>query len=73
MRAGRRPCRIRRANARAAEGDPAPDLAGEGLQGTRSHGFLTSAYIGGLDLFGDLGLIAVNDVEVGVFWSFGAS
>lgn len=59
-------------NAQAAAGDPAPDFVGAGLHGTRSHSFLTSEYAGGLDLFDDLGLIAVNDEEVGVFWSFGA-
>ncbi|MEV4927540.1 hypothetical protein [Streptomyces roseoverticillatus] len=59
-------------NATAAASDPAPDFVGAGLQGTRSHGFLTSAYLCGLDLFDDLGLIAVSDDEVGVFWSIGA-
>ncbi|MBP2407042.1 hypothetical protein [Streptomyces syringium] len=59
-------------NATAAASDPSPDFLTAGLQGTRSHGFLTSAYLGGLDLFEDLGLIAVTDDEVGVFWSFGA-
>ena len=29
-------------------------------------------YIAGLDIFEDLGVIAVNEEEVGVFWSFGA-
>ncbi|MFI8951385.1 hypothetical protein ACIGO6_33330 [Streptomyces sp. NPDC053750] len=42
------------------------------LEGTGSHPFHTSAYIDGLYLFEDLGVIAVNDEEVGVFWSFGA-
>lgn len=59
-------------NATAATSDPAPDFLAAGLQGTRSHGFLTSAYLNGLDLFDDLGVIAVTDDEVGVFWSFGA-
>ncbi|WP_328923663.1 hypothetical protein OG429_02830 [Streptomyces sp. NBC_00190] len=59
-------------NATAAASDPAPDFLAAGLQGTRSHCFLTSAYLNGLDLFDDLGLIAVADDEVGVFWSFGA-
>lgn len=59
-------------NATAAAGDPAPDFLTAGLQGTKSHGFLTSEYLNGLDLFEDLGLIAVAEEEVGVFWSFGA-
>ncbi|WP_030317279.1 hypothetical protein [Streptomyces flavochromogenes] len=59
-------------NATAAASAPAPDFLAAGLQGTRSHGFLTSEYINGLDLLEDLGLIAVTDDEVGVFWSFGA-
>ncbi|WP_424889086.1 hypothetical protein [Streptomyces sp. XH2] len=59
-------------NATAAASDPAPDFVGAGLQGTLSHSFLTSAYLCGLDLFDDLGLIAVSDDEVGVFWSIGA-
>ncbi|MER5965955.1 hypothetical protein [Streptomyces sp. NPDC002057] len=59
-------------NATAAAHDPAPDFVTAGLQGTASHSFLTPAYLGGLDLFDDLGLIAVNDDEVGVFWSIGA-
>ncbi|WP_329450122.1 hypothetical protein OG894_05935 [Streptomyces sp. NBC_01724] len=59
-------------NATAAATDPAPDFLAAGLQGTQSHGFLTSEYLNGLDLFEDLGLIAVTDDEVGVFWSFGA-
>ncbi|MER5257156.1 hypothetical protein [Streptomyces sp. NPDC002855] len=59
-------------NATAAAGDPAPDFITPGLQDTGSHGFLTSEYIKGLDLFDDLGLIAVADDEVGVFWSIGA-
>lgn len=59
-------------NATAAASNPAPDFVATGLQGTRSHGFLTAEYLNGLDFFEDLGLIAVNDEEVGVFWSFGA-
>ncbi|MGW2372209.1 hypothetical protein [Kitasatospora sp. NPDC001683] len=59
-------------NATAAASDPATDFLAAGLQGTRSHGFLTSAYLNGLDLGRDLGLIAVTDDEVGVFWSFEA-
>lgn len=59
-------------NATAAASDPAPDFLAAGLQDTRSHLFLTSEYLGGLDLFENLGLIAVSDGEVGVFWSFGA-
>ncbi|MGW2328074.1 hypothetical protein ACWC5C_20160 [Streptomyces sp. NPDC001700] len=59
-------------NATAAASGPAPDFLAAGLQGTTSHTFLTSAYLNGLDLFEDLGVIAVSDDEVGVFWSFGA-
>ncbi|MFD8415006.1 hypothetical protein ACFV2Q_25160 [Streptomyces sp. NPDC059650] len=59
-------------NAMAAATDRAPDFVRAGLQGTRSHTFVTSAYVKGLDLLEDLGLIAVTDEEVGVFWSFGA-
>ncbi|MGW6318980.1 hypothetical protein [Streptomyces sp. NPDC055099] len=59
-------------NATAARGNPAPDFLAAGLRGTASHSFLTSAYIGGLDLFDDLGVMAVGDDEVGVFWSIGA-
>ncbi|MFG2616961.1 hypothetical protein ACGFXC_05005 [Streptomyces sp. NPDC048507] len=59
-------------NATAAARDPAPDFLAAGLRGTESRGFLTSAYVNGLDLFGDLGLIAVTADEVGVFWSIGA-
>ncbi|HEY9440928.1 MAG TPA: hypothetical protein VIS29_20245 [Streptomyces sp.] len=43
-----------------------------GLEGTNSHSFHTTEYIDGLDIVEDLGLIAVNDDEVGVFWSFEA-
>ncbi|MFD8588317.1 hypothetical protein ACFV1B_01975 [Streptomyces sp. NPDC059637] len=60
-------------NATAAASDPAPDFLASGLGGTESRSFLTSEYLNGLDLFADLGLIAVTDDEVGVFWSFGAS
>lgn len=60
-------------NATAAAHDPAPDFLAAGLRGTESHTFLTSEYLGGLDLFENLGVIAVADDEVGVFWSFGAS
>jgi hypothetical protein len=59
-------------NATAAASDPAPDFLAAGLQGTETHGFVTSEYLNGLDFFEDLGLIAVTDEEVGVFWSFGA-
>ncbi|MEU0232429.1 MULTISPECIES: hypothetical protein [unclassified Streptomyces] len=59
-------------NATAAATDPAPDFVTAGLRGTQTHGFLTSEYTNGLDFFDDLGLIAVNDAEVGVFWSLGA-
>jgi hypothetical protein len=59
-------------NATAAAFDPAPDFLASGLQGTASHCFHTREYIAGLDIFEDLGVIAVNDEEVGVFWSFGA-
>ncbi|MEU1486112.1 hypothetical protein [Streptomyces sp. NPDC005752] len=59
-------------NATAAASDPARDFVAAGLQGTESRLFLTGEYINGLDLFDDLGLIAVNDDEVGVFWSVGA-
>ncbi|MEU1214138.1 hypothetical protein ABZ424_17290 [Streptomyces sp. NPDC005790] len=59
-------------NATDAASDPAPDFLAAGLAGTASRPFLTGEYINGLDLFEDLGLIAVNDDEVGVFWSFGA-
>ncbi|MGW7264457.1 hypothetical protein [Streptomyces sp. NPDC054842] len=59
-------------NATAAASDPSFDFLSAGLEGTGSHGFLTSAYLNGLSLFGELGLIAVNDEEVGVFWSIEA-
>ncbi|MER5974590.1 hypothetical protein ABT112_33640 [Streptomyces sp. NPDC002055] len=59
-------------NATAAASDPAPDFVEAGLRGTRSHPFITVAYLNGLDLCEDLGLIAVNGDEVGVFWSLGA-
>ncbi|MFJ9718993.1 hypothetical protein ACIRPQ_24185 [Streptomyces sp. NPDC101213] len=59
-------------NATAAACGPAPDFLASGLQGTASHCFHTREYIAGLDVFEDLGVIAVDDEEVGVFWSFGA-
>ncbi|MET8438553.1 hypothetical protein ABZV61_38775 [Streptomyces sp900116325] len=59
-------------NARNAASDPARDFVRAGLKGTRVHGFITGAYINGLDLLEELGLIAVSGDEVGVFWSFGA-
>ncbi|MGW1770232.1 hypothetical protein [Streptomyces sp. NPDC002104] len=59
-------------NARDAASDPARDFVRAGLRGTRVHGFITGAYLNGLDLFEELGLIAVSADEVGVFWSFGA-
>ncbi|MBO1284513.1 hypothetical protein J3368_10120 [Streptomyces sampsonii] len=52
---------------------PAPDFVAAGLRGTASYTFLTGAYVNGLDLCDDLGLIAVSADEVGVFWSVGAS
>ncbi|MET8969418.1 hypothetical protein [Streptomyces hydrogenans] len=58
-------------NATAAAAAP-PDFVGAGLAGTRTHGFVTGEYVNGLDLFDDLGVIAVGADEVGVFWSFGA-
>ena len=59
-------------NATAAASIPAPDFLASGLEGTSTHRFHTTAYIAGLDIFEDLGVIAVNDEEVGVFWSIGA-
>lgn len=59
-------------NALDAASDPARDFVQAGLDGTKSHKFLTGEYIRGLDLFEELGLIAVSDEEVGVFWSIGA-
>ncbi|WP_282693929.1 hypothetical protein [Streptomyces sp. CC208A] len=59
-------------NALTAAHDPAPDFVGAGLARTPSHPFATTEYLKGLDIFEDLGVIAVNDDEVGVFWSFGA-
>ncbi|MEV0988630.1 hypothetical protein [Streptomyces sp. NPDC049949] len=59
-------------NAVAAAADPAPDFLATGLRGHSAHSFLTGAYVNGLDLFGELGLIAVSGDEVGVFWSIGA-
>ncbi|ATZ23012.1 hypothetical protein SLAV_05535 [Streptomyces lavendulae subsp. lavendulae] len=59
-------------NAQDAAADPARDFVQAGLEGTRVYGFITGEYTNGLDLFDELGLIAVSDEEVGVFWSFGA-
>ncbi|MFF8566817.1 hypothetical protein ACF06N_17855 [Streptomyces albidoflavus] len=59
-------------NAVAAGSGPAPDFVAAGLRGTRSYTFLTGVYVNGLDLYEDLGLIAVGGGEVGVFWSVGA-
>ncbi|MFE3021892.1 hypothetical protein [Streptomyces sp. NPDC059256] len=59
-------------NALDAASDPARDFVQAGLKGTRVHGFITCEYINGLDLLEELGLIAVSDNEVGVFWSIGA-
>ncbi|MFD5949682.1 hypothetical protein ACFWAZ_29965 [Streptomyces collinus] len=59
-------------NATVAASGPAPDFLASGLQDTTSHCFHTCEYIAGLDIFEDLGVIAVNEEEVGVFWSFGA-
>ncbi|WP_186779829.1 hypothetical protein [Streptomyces salinarius] len=59
-------------NAKTAASDPGPDFLAAGLQGTECHRFLTSEYVDGLYLFEELGLIAVSDDEVGVFWSIGA-
>lgn len=59
-------------NALDAASDPARDFVQAGLTGTRVHTFITGEYINGLDLFEELGLIAVSGDEVGVFWSFGA-
>ncbi|MFD8996436.1 hypothetical protein [Streptomyces abikoensis] len=59
-------------NAMAAASGPDPDFLASGLSGSRSHSFLTGEYLNGLDLLDDLGLIAVNEDEVGVFWSIGA-
>ncbi|MGW9300452.1 hypothetical protein ACWHA3_06415 [Streptomyces cyaneofuscatus] len=59
-------------NAMAAASDPAPDFLAAGLEGTPSHPFLTGEYLNGVDLFDELGLIVVNESEVGVFWSLGA-
>ncbi|MEU9255492.1 hypothetical protein AB0D66_27055 [Streptomyces sp. NPDC048270] len=58
-------------NATSAATTPAPDFITAGLQGTRSHRFHTPAYLNGLDIFEDLGLIVVTDDEVGVFWLVG--
>ncbi|MEV4436230.1 hypothetical protein [Streptomyces sp. NPDC049585] len=60
-------------NALSAAYGPAPDFLATGLPGHGSHSFLTRAYVNGIDLLDDLGLIAVNRNEVGVFWAIGAS
>ncbi|MEV7541548.1 hypothetical protein [Streptomyces sp. NPDC089915] len=60
-------------NARDAASQPARDFVRAGLKGTGAHRFLTDAYVNGLDLVEELGLIAVSGDEVGVFWSIGAS
>ncbi|MEU3878233.1 hypothetical protein AB0E87_30850, partial [Streptomyces sp. NPDC029704] len=59
-------------NAIAAAAGPSPDFLASGLPGHGSHSFLTCAYVNGVDLLDDLGLIAVNQNEVGVFWAIGA-
>ncbi|MFF4364658.1 hypothetical protein [Streptomyces sp. NPDC001594] len=59
-------------NARDAASDPARDFVRAGLKGTRAHRFLTDAYVNGLDLHEELGVVAVSGDEVGVFWSIGA-
>ncbi|PJN05517.1 hypothetical protein CG723_44155 [Streptomyces sp. CB01635] len=59
-------------NAEAAAADPAAEFVTAGLAHTRSHGFATSEYYRGLDILDDVGLVAVSDDEVGLFWSFGA-
>ncbi|MFF4850643.1 hypothetical protein [Streptomyces sp. NPDC001194] len=59
-------------NAVAAAANPAPDFLATGLGGHSAHSFLTGAYVNGLDLFDELGVIAVSGDEVGVFWSIGA-
>lgn len=56
----------------AAGSGPARDFVAAGLRGTGSYTFLTGVYVNGLDLYDDLGLIAVSADEVGVFWSVGA-
>ncbi|MEU9359968.1 hypothetical protein AB0D35_17905 [Streptomyces sp. NPDC048301] len=59
-------------NATSAASDSAPDFIAAGLKDTGSHRFLTGEYLNGLDLYEDLGVIAVSRDEVGVFWSIGA-
>ncbi|MFF0483140.1 hypothetical protein [Streptomyces sp. NPDC004435] len=59
-------------NATAAADGASPDFVAAGLAGTRSHRCATTEYVKGLDIVDDLGVIAVNEDEVGVFWSFGA-
>ncbi|MER5888744.1 hypothetical protein ABT160_33375 [Streptomyces sp. NPDC001941] len=56
-------------NSSLAVGHASPDFVAASLRGTRSHSFVTSEYINGLDLVADFGLIAVNDSEVGAFWA----
>ncbi|MFF9144694.1 hypothetical protein ACF1BN_07550 [Streptomyces sp. NPDC014861] len=59
-------------NATGAADGASPDFVAAGLAGTRSHRCATTEYVKGLDIVDDLGVIAVNEDEVGVFWSFGA-
>ncbi|MFE2878233.1 hypothetical protein ACFXG6_17960 [Streptomyces roseus] len=59
-------------NAAAAASDPAPDFLATGLAGYASQAFLSGEYVRGLDLFDELGVIAVSADEVGLFWSIGA-
>ncbi|MDK9496128.1 hypothetical protein QEZ40_000469 [Streptomyces katrae] len=59
-------------NALDAASDPARDFVQAGLKGTRVHTFITDECVKGIDLFEELGLVAVSGDEVGVFWSFGA-
>ncbi|MFF3061132.1 hypothetical protein [Streptomyces sp. NPDC057909] len=54
-------------NATAAASGPAPDFLAAGLQGTESHGFLTSEYLNGLDFFEGGCLLVVR----GVLTTFG--
>jgi hypothetical protein len=44
-------------NATAAASTPPPDFLASGLQGTSTHRFHTTAYIAGLDIFEDLGVM----------------
>ncbi|MFJ9790721.1 hypothetical protein [Streptomyces globosus] len=52
--------------------EPGRDFVRAGPGGTRAHRFTAGEYPGGIGLFEELGLIAVSDAEVGVFWPFGA-